>query len=394
MEKIVGLIIKSFRGTLSPDEQREFDQWAGLSEENKNFVAQYTDENIREKVDRMASVDWEAGWERFKKQHLPAPVPVVSMNTKRGRWIAAAAVLILLMSGLYFVFFNKQHNNVVHTSNTSNHPDILPGTYKAALKVDDQQDLLLDTTSDLTLSTRTHGAVRADDALVYQQQDQAGRSKIITWNTVSTPRGGYYRVVLPDGTRAWINAESSIRFPSSFEGSQRKIQITGEVFMDVAKNASNPFIVETNGINIEVLGTQFNVNAYEDENAIVTTLLEGSVKVITPAGIRTLIPGQQLGVLPPPMAGDGNSLQLRNVNVEAVTAWKNGNFQFEGSDINSIMRQVARWYNVNVVYEGKVDHAFVGHISRNEPISRLLQLLEMTGEVHFRIEGRTIHVQP
>lgn len=397
MDNIVKLIVRSFREPLTAEEQQELDQWRQLSDENKRFLEQYTDEVIASRVARMAGIDWEAGYSRFMEQYGPAEPPVVPLRSTRWAWVAAAVILLLLAGGAYFTWFNRQSGSpgkaTTHT-NPSNH-DISPGSYKALLTLDDTTDLQLDTVTDLTLLKQGSTASRDKDVLVYQQPGALQKPDKVTWNTVSTPKGGYYRVVLPDGTRAWLNAASSIRFPTMFRNGERRVELTGEVYLEVAKDPAKPFLATVKGVTVEVLGTHFNINAYEDEAAIAATLLEGSVKVSSALqGAKLLSPGQQAQLLTGSQVSRVTPIGVRNVNVDEVTAWKNGYFQFEGSDIKTIMRQVARWYNVDIVYEASISHDFVGTINRNEPVSRLLQLLEMTDEVHFSIEGRTIHVKP
>ena len=211
------------------------------------------------------------------------------------------------------------------------------------------------------------------------------------YNTITTANGNQYQLILTDGSKVWLNAASSIRFPASFTGNERKVEITGEAYFEVAKNPNKPFKVEFKNkegdkSEIEVLGTHFNVNAYPDEPAFKTTLLEGSVKIINAHAVQMLTPGQQAR-----LSRQGIELE-KNADIEQVMAWKNGFFLFDNTDIYTLMRQVSRWYDVDVHFEGSIPgDGFSGKISRNVPLSKFLQVLEMN-EVHVRTEGRKVTV--
>jgi ferric-dicitrate binding protein FerR (iron transport regulator) len=209
----------------------------------------------------------------------------------------------------------------------------------------------------------------------------------IIYNTLSTPKGRQFNISLPDGTNVWLNSGSSIRYPISFPGGERKVVVTGEAYFEVAADKSKPFFVEINGKNlVEVLGTRFNVNAYEDESLTKTTLLEGAVRV----GAVLLHPGQQGQV----KTGSHTAVQTVSVDVDKVMAWRRGFFNFEDAHVDEVMRQLARWYDLEVVYEGNVPPiVFGGELSRNISLSGILKALE-DSKVHFRVEGRRITVLP
>jgi ferric-dicitrate binding protein FerR (iron transport regulator) len=227
---------------------------------------------------------------------------------------------------------------------------------------------------------KTSGGVVTGDASAISE---------MVYNTLRTPRGVMYSVVLSDGTRVWLNASSSLRYPTTFTGRVRQVSLSGEAYFEVAQNPSQPFQVTVNGMEVNVLGTHFNIMAYDDESTITTTLLEGAVKVDYMLKSATLVPGQQSLL----MRG-GRDMQVRNVDVEEAVAWKNGILQFRSEDIRSVMRKVARWYDVDVRYEGEISDHFSGAIYRNAEVSGLLRNMELTHTVHFRIEGRTITVSP
>jgi len=305
-------------------------------------------------------------------------------------YYAAAAVLIL---GLFtLIFYATQSNEQLQfqTAKTNQHKDLItPGSNKATLTLSDGTVVNLSDASTGLVSNQGNVTVgkTADGKLVYQVKSTGNQPLI--YNTISTPRGGEYQIVLPDGTKVWLNAASSLRFPSAFTGAERKVELTGEAYFEVAKNKNQPFKIDVNQMGIEVLGTHFNVNAYPDEASIKTTLLEGSVK-LSSAGIQKLLkPGQQASL------GSQSGFNIRQVNVEEAVAWKNGYFIFDNENIQDIMRKVSRWYDVDVVYQGKIDEGnFGGTVSRSNSVEGVLKSLELTGTVHFKTEGRRITVMP
>jgi len=179
------------------------------------------------------------------------------------------------------------------------------------------------------------------------------------WNTINTPRGRQFKVALPDGTQVWLNAASSIRYPVAFTGKERKVEINGEAYLEVAKNTSMPFIVQANDVEVLVLGTHFNINSYSDEEAIKTTLLEGAVKVSTGAATALLTPGKQAAI------STGSGMNVQAADIEQVVAWKNGVFNFQNATLEQVMRQLARWYDIEIVYEKDIPHIeFEGDFNR------------------------------
>jgi hypothetical protein len=266
--------------------------------------------------------------------------------------------------------------------------DIAPGSNKAILRLADGTEILLDSAHDGTLAQQ--GVVKIiklnNGQLAYNPQK--GKSEEILYNTITTPKGGQYQLVLADGTKVWLNAASSLRFPAAFAGKERIVELNGEGYFEVAKNASMPFHVRVHDMDVQVLGTHFNINAYTDETAMRTTLLEGSVQVSQGEQTQLLTPGQQAA------ASQNGQIQLADgVDVEEVMAWKNGMFQFQGADLETILRQAARWYDIDVEYKQRISDRFSGQISKNVNLSQLLKILELTGKVHFEIEGRKIIVK-
>jgi transmembrane sensor len=313
--------------------------------------------------------------------------PVIPFYKKRWVSMVAAACLILLIGGA--IFFNSQpwRSNKKEDANATA-TIIMPGGNKALLTLADGTTIVLDSAANGTLTQQGNVDIRKleDGKLTYHTND-ASFSEIL-YNTVSTPRGGQYQLTLADGSKVWLNAASSLRFPAAFAGSERRVEITGEVYFEIAKDISKPFRVSIAGKSeVEVLGTYFNINAYNDEPAIKTTLLEGSVKVSAIADGQTLVlkPGQQ-AIL------DDQLRKVDQVDTDEIIAWKTGWFYFDHQELPAILRQVSRWYNVGWRYEGPISKkSFSGIVSRENDISDVLKIMENAG-VRFKIENNTIIV--
>lgn len=306
--------------------------------------------------------------------------------------IAAAAVLILVTGGAYWFYTYQNHPDKKKFSSNvkSRSQDLLPGGNKALLTLADGSQLVLDESNTGKLATQGNTEIlkHEDGRLDYSYSDKAGVQAAPLYNTLSTPRGGQYQVALPDGTRVWLNAASSLRYPASFTGKKRIVYLEGEAYFEVAKNAAKPFHVEVKGLDVEVLGTHFNINAYHDEIYAKTTLLEGAVKVKRGDVQKLLSPGQQA------VSGSSGPLKVIAADSDEVLAWKNGYFYFNKSTLPEIMRQLSRWYDVDIRYEGTIpDRIFGGEISRSSNASEVLKILELS-KVHFRIEGKYIIVMP
>ena len=307
-------------------------------------------------------------------------------------WYAAAATVILILtSGLYYINLKEKTSVIVKQESPRFKNDVSPGDNRAVLTLDDGSKINLDDAQNGILASEDHTDIRktASGQLEYSAGDEL--IERVKYNTLSTPMGGQYQLSLPDGTRVWLNSGSSIRFPTAFVGNNRIIELNGEAYFEVKENKKMPFIVRTNNsMDIRVLGTQFNVMAYDNEKSIKTTLVEGSVQILKESGTAFLEPGQA-AIL---NKGTGK-IKVASADIEESVAWKNGLFMFSNENIESIMRKVARWYNIEVEYQGNLsDKDFVGTISRNKNISELLKMLELTGAVHFRIEGRRVTVMP
>ncbi len=319
---------------------------------------------------------------------------VVSLNRNKGFFafsrIGAAACVILILFVAALLWFRSDHTTEIASKNSIKKfykNDIPPGSDKAILQLADGSTIVLDDANDGALAQQGNSKViKLNGKLNY---NALPGSNEVVYNSISTPRGGKFQIELPDGTQVWLNATSSLRFPTAFVEKNRRVEITGEAYFEVAKDKSKPFIVSVNGAEVEVLGTHFNVMAYKDEAVVKTTLLEGAIKFVKGTASNTLKPGQQAQVL-----NSGQVKVVDGVNLDEVVAWKNGLFNFQGEDIGTVIRLLARWYDVDVIYNEKIDDLFYAKIPRSTNLSAVLKLLEMTGKVHFEIDGRKITVKP
>ncbi len=372
---------KWLNGTITDEEVREFSAWYDDNDQALDVPSGFagSEEELRQRI--LSRI------KRSQKQ----PATIFSLrNISRAR-LAAASVLIIVSGFSVFHVLNKNRpdirkKEIVGTTVLKN-DSILPGGDRAVLILGDGSTVLLDTAGNGTITENAHTKVIKlnNGQLAFASGPQ--KDATITYNTLSTPRGGQYALTLADGTKVWLNSASSLRFPTSF-GDERIVELTGEAYFEVARHASKPFKVKVNDTEVKVLGTHFNIMAYPDEKAINTTLLEGSVSINKQKETVLLRPGQQAQI-----KNDGTIGVIRNADVEQAIAWKNGVFNFNGSDIETTMRQIARWYDIEVIYEDKINEHFNGTIPRNASIEKVLQMLEYTGVVRFNMQKRKIYVR-
>jgi ferric-dicitrate binding protein FerR (iron transport regulator) len=307
------------------------------------------------------------------------------------KWAAAAAALLFIGFASYFFTKQTTTNPTNKTEEQVAKLDIPPGGNKAVLTLADGSSIILNDKEN-GLITQDAGAeiVKTKDGQIVYRSKQSAQNAAL--NMISTPRGGQYQLTLADGTKVWLNASSSIKFPTVFTGAERKVEITGEVYFEVAKNKKMPFKVSSAHQIIEVLGTHFNINTYDDESADKTTLLEGSVKIHKlniegkEENISTILKPGQEAIL----AANAKNFKVSAADEEAAVAWKNGYFKFNRYNIQTIMRQVSRWYNVDVEYRGKIsEDLFVGKINRSENVSEVLRILQLS-KINTTIKGDKI----
>ncbi|TKC63699.1 DUF4974 domain-containing protein [Pedobacter hiemivivus] len=317
-----------------------------------------------------------------------APYPVVKKVSLWPRFVAAAVLLLSTSLAIYFYTNRNQGEIIQHTKYTN---DVAPGKQGATL--------LLASGKKIHISEAINGLLAMDpgvkitksaDGLISYQAIKDKSNTATAYNTLTTTKGETFRVQLPDNSIVYLNAASSLRYPTIFKNGERNVELSGEAYFEVAKNANRPFRVITEKQTVQVLGTHFNVNAYPAEEYARTTLLEGSVKILSDGNEALLRPGQQSAIA---NGASKPGIQINTVNTSEAVAWKDGWFQFENADIKTIMNQIGRWYNVEVIYQGKPpeDH-YKGKVSRNVKVSQVLNILETSG-INFKIEGKKIIVK-
>ena len=327
-------------------------------------------------------------------KEVPAePAEVIELKHRNHfrllKFTVAASVLGLVLLGLIFLNHKKEAPALARTE-MKNRPyknDVLPGGEKAILKLGDGSTIVLDDAKNGALARQGNTQVIKINGKI--EYNAIGVSGSVVYNTISTPRGGKYQVRLPDGRQVWLNSGASLYFPTAFVGKERRVELSGEAYIEVAKNKEIPFFVKVKESEVHVLGTHFDVMAYNDEGVVKTSLLEGSVRFVSKNHHSILKPGQQSQLVK-----NGEVKILDNINVEEVLSWKSGVFDFNGADVETVMRQLSRWYDVDVVYKAKPVERFFAKIPTNTRLSDVLMALELTGKVHFQIEGRKVIVAP
>lgn len=322
-------------------------------------------------------------------QQLPVhQKKVVRLNWPYPKIAAVAAIFAILFFGTYFFFNRNQPRS--QSQNELAAAKIVPGGKKAILTLGNGTSIVLSDAKNGKLADQNdvHIFKTEDDALVYngQQAINPGTNDI---NTLTIPSGGYYSLTLADGTKVWLNSESSLTYPTAFNGTERVVKLSGEGYFEVAHRHNQPFKVIANNQTVEVLGTHFNINAYANERATVTTLLQGSVKVSTSSGnSRTLVPGLETVVVK-------DNIGIRPADEDNAIAWTENNFVFNKEELGSIMRKISRWYDVDIVCPPNIAGlSFSGSISRSRNIKQVLKIMELTNSIHFKFEERRIIIMP
>jgi transmembrane sensor len=300
-----------------------------------------------------------------------------------GRVAAAAAVILAITGPLYFLSHQTAHDKATVARSENPKTVVSPGRTKASLLLANGQTVVLDSAADGVIAKQ--GSVNillSHGRLAYEKQGHPGS---LFYNTLITHNGEQYDLTLSDGTKVWLDAASTLRFPVAFTGGERRVELSGEAYFEVAKDAGKPFYVNSASQEIRVLGTHFNVNAYADERAIETTLLEGKIEVNKEV---TLSPGEQAQLR------NGAVAVTKNVDVDAAVAWKDGRFNFDNADVSQIMRQLERWYDIQVVFQGnKTTDLFYGSIPRSASLDQVLRILQ-NNRIHFELQGRRLVILP
>lgn len=393
VQRISYLITAYIRGTITPTEHDELDAWVEESDENMLVFEELTDEKkLEAAIEWMAAeVDTPKSLKKVKsKLGLGTPVRVLKIR----QYVAAACLLIIAGLTVFMLARNKADKPDEQIAQVKQEApqDLQPGSDKATLTLSDGRIIALNPSQNGMIASQANSEIlNTNGQLQYNLKNGQSTNAGPIYNTVTTPRGGSYPLTLSDGSRLWLNAASSVTFPAEFTGNERKVSITGEVYFEIAKNASKPFRVEVKDKDmvVEVLGTHFNINSYSDEPSIKTTLLEGKVKVTSNDKASFLKPGMQAQV---------NGVEMKTVSgvdVDGVMAWKENKFRFRDADLKTIMRQISRWYDVEVQYMTTANTAYSFILPRNIPVSKLFTVLEETGGAHFKvIEEKKILVLP
>jgi len=382
------LIAKHVRDELTLEEKKELEQWLQSDARNQKLFRKLTNEaSINPELEIFSATDKDRAWQNITKKTGYKKVESKRPLTKR--WQAyAAAVIILMALGITLSKYHVRQEQQVLAHQQQK--DLLPGSNKAILTLADGSKIALDDAKRGKIASQKNVIINknAKGELIYENAKNEAPVETVAMNTLTTPRGGQYEVVLPDGTRVWLNAASSLKYPVAFVGNERRVELSGEAYFEVSKDAHKPFFVKTASQTIAVLGTHFNINSYADEAATKTTLLEGSV-MVTGNNNQLMVklkPGQQ-------SVNTINNIEVKaDADVDEAVAWKNGKFLFRDTDLHTIMRQLSRWYDVDVEYQGNVvQKHYRGRISRNVPVSEIFQILKTSG-INFTINGRKIIV--
>lgn len=373
--EILALLQKYQEGTLSNQDQDKLDAW---------YLHQASSSNLQ-----LSEYELEDSYELLKsKLPLQAEPKVIRLWP---RVAVAASIALLLGTGIFY--FAKPKEQIIPVAEKAQ--EIAPGGTRGILTLSNGKQIILANISakdtiakegeEVTIKMGANGVI----TYIINPDADASKNNPNAFNTLSTPTGGQYNIVLADGTKVYLNAVSSIKYPTQFNGDKRLVELDGEAYFEVAKNKNKPFIVKSDNQSIEVLGTHFNVHAYVNESVVKTTLLEGSVAVSFKNQKSILKPGQQSNV-----SENFTKIKIREVDTDEAIAWKNGRFKFDNADLKTVMRQLERWYGIKVEYRGDVsDVRFSGGTFMNKNLSEVLKVLELSN-IKFKVEGRTIIVYP
>ena len=419
IQRIADLMLKDLNGSLGDSDRQELNEWLALSLENRKWYKQvmkskfYVPRLLKEYAE--ADVVREDLW--IKMAHTPVRTPARIYSISRRMAVAAVVITLFCASAIYWAFLHRGKNIPnIEIARHYNNDVPAPVGNKSCLKLANGAIIFLDSLRNGMLAKQGNANVIKMNAGLLSYNTLPERPTEVFFNTITTQRGGLYQVILPDGTKVWLNSASSLTFPTSFAGIERSVTLTGEAYFEVShldvaqpssgrevpgtKMAGNvPFLVTANGVQVQVMGTHFNVNAYTEETLLRTTLLEGSVKVTKETTSVILKPGQQARVTGDPSSrlvtqSHPEITVVKDVDTEQAIAWKDGMFQFSIDDVGAVMRQLARWYDVDVVYAGsRPNIQLSGSVSKNASLSSVLKVLEISG-VHCKIEGRKVTVMP
>ena len=378
---IARLIARYLSDEIGEEEQEELTRWRDESPENERLFQEICkEENIKQNMQKRQTFHAEDGWEGVQRK--------IQRHRFRHRIlnICKYAAIFIFPVAIATVAIYKSGNEPQPLSQVEE--QIVPGGKKAVLILDNGEAIDLKSTSGVELKEKDGTVIQVDSTVLNYQQAPARTSEKLAYNKVNVPRGGEYQLMLSDGSKVQLNSMSSIRFPVQFAQDCRLVELEGEAYFEVSKTGQ-PFIVQTKGMKIEVLGTTFNISAYANEE-YQTTLVSGSVKVQTENGSnRILKPSEQACITP-----GSNQINVRNVDTAFYTSWIHGKINFKDQRLDDIMKTLARWYDMDVVYENEAtkELRFGCYVNRYNEITPLVKLLEQTGRVTVTVEGKTIKI--
>ncbi len=402
-DQLTELINKYLSGEADQEERKKVEEWYESFDEMDVLFE-------KEEKQNAASIQnsWQAIREKMaKRQSSEAQRTALEKKVKRKvlyKWAAAAAVLFLVAGTVYFFMRNEPEKPTIATRMKDRNEgvqDIQPGGNKAILTLGNGKKVILDSTNKGLLSMQGGTQViKLNNGLLAYNRDKSSGSKTsrqdaISYNTITTPSGGKYEIVLPDGSKVWLNSSSSIKFPTAFTKGKREVEVTGETYFEIAKDENRPFLVRKEEVVIKVLGTSFDVMAYEDDSNMKVTLVEGKIKVATgkkgtgKGSLQSAIisPGEQVRI-----TKNGRMSLAEDVDMAEEVAWKNGLFWFNEDDIQQVIKKLSRWYNVYITVEGSIPDKFNGSIPMDLPLSKVIDMLQKTGRIQYKImeDGRVI----
>jgi transmembrane sensor len=382
--QLLQLLLKRLTGEFSPEEAIELEAWTASVDGGRQWIERITSEaGLAKEVEVWKKIDpalgyakWLDGRKRTGKLRIRHLI----------RGVAAAALLAVAVLALNRIRKNRSVPPPAMAKNSL----ILPGRNTATLTLADGRRILLDSLDNVEVGMQGKSKLVKTDSGTVTYTTLTGNRQEVVYNDLATPRAGQYQLILADHSHVWLNNLSSIHYPAFFAGTDREVEMTGEAYFEIADDPGKPFVVNVNGKKIRVLGTSFNIKSYPDEDNTQATLLTGTVQVTNGTDTTTLRPNEQAR-----WNGMGEVRVLRQVPAEAITSWKNGFFYFGRASLKEVMRQLARWYDVEVNYEGTPpDVQFEGKIDRNLPLNELIKSLENQNNIHFQIQGRSIIVMP
>ena len=391
--RVAYLIAGYLKETLTQIEHQELDTWVTASMDNQRLFEELTDEkNLAKWLEWRKNLPVSQIVDRLKSKLVFTPEPSRSKLVKGGPYLAAACVIILLL-GIWWIGAKKFSHNRAQESSPGKlvNGDIAPGANRATLVLADGTIRQLDSAGKGMVAAQGGALVIKGDSdrLIYQSGSSDPAAAVV-FNTLRVPRGGQYQLRLSDGTKVWLNADSYLKYPTAFAGKERKVELAGEGYFEVAEDPHHPFIVQAEGVVTQVLGTRFDINTYPETKTIQITLAEGAVNVLPATFIgkqpaQSLRPGQQAQV-----ERTGGRIKIISANLQTVLAWKDGLFAFQGTPLEEVLAQISRWYNVPIRNETTDTNHFNASIPREVPVSTLIHMLEQTKQVHFRIEPNRI----